>query len=345
MSEPFDVIVAGAGIGGLSVAALLAQKEGKRVLVLEREDRIGGRIHHYKGDEIRTPEDYLRPLASYTGWLARSEPPLQTIIDDGLFSGYSFELGMHDIVNGAHSRLVHILDALGVPVEIVPLKACGFWNDGKLYEMERGRFPWMEDDEYGEMRAIIGEMLKMPLGTVLEHYRESLREYLTARTQNPKVLEFFDILGGFTVGMNSARELSAGEFILITRMPMAAGLHFADGTLGQMGGESFMQMAHNLADVVATDGGEVRTGWRVKTIRIVEGVVRGVDVRTPSGEVETIDCPLVVSNVPIPLTIDRLIDADACRPTSCSGSATSSPAARAPRSSASSDRSSTSPGC
>ncbi len=310
-TNEFDVIVAGAGVGGLCAGALLAKKEGKRVLVLERTPRIGGRIHHYKGDEIETVEDYLGPLESFTGSLAYSEPSIEKIIEDGMLAGYNFELGMHDIVNGAQSRLVHVLDALEVPVEIIPLKACGFWSDGKLHEMTRGSFPWMAREEYAEMRAILGGMLKLPLDTVLEHYRESLHDYLVERTSDPKVLEFFDILGAFTVGMNSAKELSAGEFMLITRMPMAAGLHFADGTLGQMGGESFMQVAHNLASVITAEGGEVRTGWRVRQILVEDGVVQGVEVRTPTGEIERIECPLVVSNIPLPLLVDQIIPADA----------------------------------
>jgi hypothetical protein len=170
---------------------------------------------------------------------------------------------MHDIVNGAHSRMCHILEALGVPVEVVPLKACGFWSGGQLHELKRGSFPSMDADTYTEMRQILGVMLRMPLDEVRQHYRESLLEYLLERTHNETILEFFNVLGSFTVGMNSARELSAGEFMLITRMPMAAGLHFADGTLGQMGGESFMQMAFNLADIVKRAGGEVRIGREV----------------------------------------------------------------------------------
>jgi len=173
--------------------------------------------------------------------------------------------------------------------------------------MQRGDFPWMERDAYREMRTIIGEMLKMPLEEVLDHYRESLHDYLVARTDNAKVLEFFDILGGFTVGMNSARDLSAGEFILITRMPMAAGLHFADGTLGQMGGDSFMAIADSLAGVIKDGGGEVRTGWRVTRLRVANGAVEGVEARTLAGELVTLDAPVVVSNVPIPLTLDRLV--------------------------------------
>ncbi|MET7395124.1 FAD-dependent oxidoreductase [Dactylosporangium sp. NPDC005572] len=309
-SASFDAIVVGAGLGGLSVGAILAQKEGKKVLVLEREPGIGGRAHHFKGDLINAPQDYLGPLAASTGWLVRSEPDLQSIVDDRLLAGYSFELGMHDIVNGAHSRMCHILESLGVPVEIVPLKACGFWVDGELHELKRGSFPWMDRDTYTEMRTILAAMLRMSVDEVRKHYRESLADYVQARTQNPKVLEFFDILGAFTVGMNSARELSAGEFILITRMPMAAGLHFADGTLGQMGGESFMQIAHNLASIVTAAGGAVRTEQRVTGIRVVDGRATGVTIAGADGHTYDIASDLVVSNVPISLTIDRLLPSD-----------------------------------
>ena len=306
----FDAVVIGAGLGGLSLAAILAQKEGKRVLVLEREDGIGGRIHHFKGDEIRSAQDYLGPLAASTGDLVRSEPELDTIISEGLLSGYSFELGMHDIVNGAHSRMCHILESLGVPVEVVPLKACGFWSGGRLHQLKRGSFPWMDADTYAEMRFLLGGILRMPVDEIREHYRESLLEYLQERTENETILEFFDILGAFTVGMNSARELSAGEFMLITRMPMAAGLHFADGTLGQMGGESFMQMAFNLSGIVTAAGGEVRTNSPVSRILVDDGRVIGVEVNGPDGKPETISADVVVSNVPISLTLDRLLPAD-----------------------------------
>jgi phytoene dehydrogenase-like protein len=120
----------------------------------------------------------------------------------------------------------------------------------------------------------------------------------------------FNILGAFTVGMNSARDLSAGEFILIIQMPVAAGLHFADGTLGQMGGEGFMQMAFNLANIVKTGGGEVRTGAAVSRILVDDGRVTGVWLDRKNGDSETMTADVVVSNVPISLTLDRLLPAD-----------------------------------
>lgn len=44
----FDAIVIGSGIGGLTVAALLAKLQGKRVLVLEQHFKAGGFTHEFE---------------------------------------------------------------------------------------------------------------------------------------------------------------------------------------------------------------------------------------------------------------------------------------------------------
>jgi len=49
--EAYDVIVIGAGLGGLSTAALLS-KAGKSVLLVERHDRPGGYAHSFKRQQF-----------------------------------------------------------------------------------------------------------------------------------------------------------------------------------------------------------------------------------------------------------------------------------------------------
>ena len=54
MVDQFDVVVVGAGPGGLSAAACLADV-GLRVLVVERHDRVGGRASTVEVDGFRVP--------------------------------------------------------------------------------------------------------------------------------------------------------------------------------------------------------------------------------------------------------------------------------------------------
>ena len=51
MEKQYDVIVVGAGVGGLTVAALAAQA-GLKTLLVEQCDRVGGRALTIRGEEI-----------------------------------------------------------------------------------------------------------------------------------------------------------------------------------------------------------------------------------------------------------------------------------------------------
>ncbi len=81
MSDP-DIIIIGAGISGLTYA-WKAARAGRRVLVLERRDRIGGCIYSYRFDD-----------------------------------GYWYELGAHTVYN-SYSELLHVAEETGLAGRLV----------------------------------------------------------------------------------------------------------------------------------------------------------------------------------------------------------------------------------
>src|SRR5262245_6862898 len=84
--EHFDVIVVGAGLGGMLAAAILA-RAGRRVLIAEREARVGGRLRSYELDGfVIDAGAYLWPnahldaalaAAGVTGFRGSTIPPDQ----------------------------------------------------------------------------------------------------------------------------------------------------------------------------------------------------------------------------------------------------------------------------
>lgn len=96
MSE-YDVVVVGAGISGLSFA-YYAAKAGKKVLVLEREQRVGGCVHSH-----RTPD------------------------------GYWFEMGAHTAYN-SYAGFLEIIEGLGLKDDLEPRVKAPFrlLHEGKL---------------------------------------------------------------------------------------------------------------------------------------------------------------------------------------------------------------------
>jgi len=146
MPESWEAIVIGAGIGGLSTATLLA-KEGMKVLLLEKEDRVGGRALSFKGDEVsrQGPEWYRRLLGGQYSYLAQSEPSLEDIAAKGLLDGYIVDLGFHGVSvagEGYFSKLQDLIGGFGDRSVIINPFLTGAWIDGEMYQV---KMPSMTD--------------------------------------------------------------------------------------------------------------------------------------------------------------------------------------------------------
>ena len=65
MEEKFDVLAVGAGYAGAVAARALAD-QGKRVLVLERRDHIGGNAYDRPGSPFSLIEFFQLEITSFT---------------------------------------------------------------------------------------------------------------------------------------------------------------------------------------------------------------------------------------------------------------------------------------
>ena len=101
-----DAVIIGAGMGGLITGAILAKQEGMKVLVLEKEREIGGRIIAFGGPYGEyTEQEYKRLLYGACGaWVIDSQPSVAKIIENGLFRDHILEGGWHGMSAGDRCR-------------------------------------------------------------------------------------------------------------------------------------------------------------------------------------------------------------------------------------------------
>ncbi|MCK9233390.1 MAG: NAD(P)/FAD-dependent oxidoreductase, partial [Syntrophales bacterium] len=120
MEENYDVIVVGAGVGGLTVASLAAL-EGLKTLLVEQCDRVGGRALSIRGEEIlaRGAAWYKGLLAKQYSWIPYSEPDLDEIIAKGMLKGYTLDVGYHGVALNGDGYFLDLDERLGTGVQMV----------------------------------------------------------------------------------------------------------------------------------------------------------------------------------------------------------------------------------
>ena len=262
----FDAIVIGSGLGGL-VAAGLAARSGRRVLVLEKNQTCGGAAGVYKAGEL-TIESSLHELDGLDG----EDPKLPVLERLEVPAGVRFvELGDLWEVRGP---------ALGEPF-VMPagLEAAR--------EATAARFP--------HLRAAVSEYfdriaeLRSAMSLAVRHQRDP-RWWLS---RGPRTLWPFVRQQRLTLAHVLERLFGADEAV---KQALCANLiYYADdpgrmwfphwavaqGSYHRGGGHyphgGSKQLADHLVRFIQTAGGEVETGRRVTRILLEGGRVSGVE--------------------------------------------------------------------
>ncbi|MGQ9720485.1 MAG: phytoene desaturase family protein [Candidatus Jordarchaeum sp.] len=295
-SKPWDVVIVGSGFGGLTCGALLTN-EGKRVLLLEREDRLGGRATSIKGEELSLP--YFENLLKSTGneWIVRTEPDISEIVDKQLLKGFTLDLGFHEYVYHENGRVGILLKNFGEAIKFYPLQENYYWFDNKWCGMAPPKIEFIPDELMSEFGKVAKGNMKMFPKDTAQFDHVSIKEFIEERTDKKRIQDFWYLLATLVTTINHPKDISAGETIRSSNPVGYTGGHAGSGNGGSVEG-GFITVANKLAKIIKDSGGVVRTQTEVNKIIVEDGEVKGVEVSTPTGE-ETIEAKVVVSNVPI----------------------------------------------
>ena len=308
-TEPYDAIIIGAGLAGLTVGALLSCYEKRRVLILEREHYLGGRIVSFMGEEGDLSlqgrklgvEGFRAVMSSVYAWVSRSEPDLETILSQHLLDGYSFEAGGHATFWGTRGRVGCLLEFLGIPVELPGNE--GFTvldpEQSTLFPVERGgAYAWMSLESNRTTKTLLREMLTAPDSTLAEWDRISFDQWLKERTDDRKVYEFLAAVASIHMVMGEPKMIPAGDFIRFMSTAGKIGMNLISGSTGIVPKPGFVKIAEQMAEKITACGGEIITGAAVREVIFKNRTLTGVRVKTSAGE-QTYTTAQAVCTVPI----------------------------------------------
>jgi len=283
-----DVVVVGAGVGGLVAAALLA-REGRSVLVVDRHYVAGGNATvfkrpryefdvgvHYLGD--CGPNGLLPRILRAAG---ASPPRFRELDPDGfdrlVFPGFEFRIPRG--IDRYRQRLI----------EYFPSERQGIDRYIRLLRDVRA------------LGAVAGNPLSA-LWTVprahlaLRHVSSTLDEFLDGCTQDPR-------LRAVLAGQQGLYGLPPHEVSAV--MHAAVSAHYANGAFFPEGGGQ--ALSDSIVESIERHGGRLLLRAEVLRILIESGRVAGVEIDHPHLGRRVVRAPVVVSNADYKRTVLDLV--------------------------------------
>jgi prolycopene isomerase len=295
LQSAYDVIVVGAGIGGLTSGALLAKK-GKQVLVVEQEEHPGGFAREFR------------------------------------YGPYNINPALHSIMgcNPAGSLGKGVIDAvlkhLGVQDRCEFISVNPFYRvqfpDFKM-DVPTGREAYLKahlthfPDERDGLRELVDlcslifrEFLQFPSVLRLQdwaqmpfrfpkHFRfanATLGAVMDRYLSDPKLKSIYAILYPYL-----ALPPSSLSFLLWAVM-MAS--YIEQGAFYCRGG--FQNLTNALAEGIKIHGGELIVNMRVNKIRVAGGRVKGIMLENG----QEVSAPIIISTIDARTTFQKLIEVD-----------------------------------
>ena len=296
--DAYDAVVVGAGFGGLAAGALIA-RAGRRVLVVERHDRVGGYGHAFRRGRYRFDSAVhliggCAPAGGDGGLVARllgalgleSRAPLEPV--DPIYA-----VRFPDAALRAPAGLEAFADAHAARFPGARAGVGAFLEDCVRIRAEAEHAA-----EAAAAGAGPGALERLP--TLRRLRRATLGEVLDAHVADPAARAALAALWPY-VGLPPSR----ASFLYFATMLLS---YVADGARTCRG--TFQALADLFGDAIEAAGGELLLRAEVRRIAVEDGCVQGVVLEHG----QRIEAPLVVSNADLRQTALELVGREHLEP-------------------------------
>lgn len=243
MTDRYDLIVVGAGIAGLGVAAILSKEASQKVLVVDRFPKFGGRLMSYNGYPVK---------------------------------GWTVDIGLHLIELGEKSSSNELNNRVGKKVEWAPFsQTVDIWNRQEFINV--GELVPMSEEDKSTFRALLQRIASMTEVEIEAWDNRSFEEWLLENVPQPSIRELFSDLGMIMTTIPDAGDMAAGEVLYIARENLQKTRQVLQASYPLEGMEG---LTRGLVEVIKENGGEIKTNCQVQEVVIQDNKALGV--RVPS---------------------------------------------------------------
>ena len=310
--ERCDVVIIGAGVAGMSAAALLAKDFRQRVVVLEQAPFIGGRTFTVVGKGNRVVIDGIemdaREFQKALGYariiLGKCTPDIKTIFENCLLDGLTFEGGGHGLFWGEKSRVQCVLNHIGEHIHMPLNKGFAFvkWNGegkpGTSFQVKKGKpYEWMSPEGYRRTVEQLHAMATLSREELASLMSISLQDWLERRALHPEAYDYIKVLAASQTVQAEPAMTPAADFLGYMAIAREIGMNLVTGSVATVGGQGPIGIPLKMEEVLRTHGGDVRRNTPVHEVLVEGGRVTGV-VCEGKDERRTINADRVVCTIP-----------------------------------------------
>jgi len=308
--EHYDVIVIGAGIGGLAVAGLCA-KEGLRTLLVEQCDRVGGRAMTFRGEEILGNGEkwYRSMLGKQFSWLPHANPGIDRIISDKMLQGYTLDVGYHGVALNGEGYFRDLDEILGSGVEMKGNVNSTYVGDEWYLDFHAGKFDKRIQKIIEENKVSFMKFYMASAGMngsdfdALEKVSVSQWCKDNGLYEDKTIFGMIHAVSTLITTINDPDDISIGD--IFRYMATIINPRFISGKAKYPSGFAYggiMRWGQAVANRFINLGGKLMLNTKVDEIVIDKGQIRGVVVKDGKGQSRTLECDRVVSNIPVQKT-------------------------------------------